>query len=98
MDSALLAVDVGNTNVTLGVFGYEGGDATLVHHWRLPTHREQTSDEVLVTLKGLCDLAGFPIERVCVLFAGFSLASGVLVVVALAGPAPRPPLPPAPGP
>jgi type III pantothenate kinase len=64
MESALLAVDVGNTNVTLGVFAYEGGDASLAHHWRLPTHREQTSDEVLVTLKGLCDLAGFPIASI----------------------------------
>ncbi len=64
MEPALLAVDVGNTNVTLGVFAYEGDDASLLHHWRLPTHREQTSDEVLVTLKGLCDLAGFPITNI----------------------------------
>lgn len=60
-DAALLAVDVGNTNVTLGVFTYAGPKAALAHHWRLATHREQTSDEVLVALKGLCDLAGFPI-------------------------------------
>jgi len=60
-DVALLAVDVGNTNVTLGVFAYSCGSAELLHHWRLATHREQTSDEVLVSLKGLCDLAGFPI-------------------------------------
>ena len=63
-DTALLAVDVGNTNVTLGVFSYHGAKAELVHHWRLATHREQTSDEVLVTLKGLCDLAGFPIAGI----------------------------------
>jgi len=64
MNDALLAVDVGNTNVTLGVFDYANGEATLAHHWRLPTHREQTSDEVLVMLKGLCDLAGFPITGI----------------------------------
>jgi type III pantothenate kinase len=63
-DAALLAVDVGNTNVTLGVFTYAGTKAELAHHWRLATHREQTSDEVLVTLKGLCDLAGFPIAGI----------------------------------
>ena len=64
MDAALLAVDVGNTNVTLGVFAYDGSEGSLMHHWRLPTHREQTSDEVLVTLKGLCDLAGFPMASI----------------------------------
>jgi type III pantothenate kinase len=64
MDAALLAIDVGNTNVTLGVFAYDGSEASLMHHWRLSTHREQTSDEVLVTLKGLCDLASFPIASI----------------------------------
>ena len=62
-EPALLAVDIGNTNVTLGIFVYAGGRAELAHHWRLATHREQTSDEVLVSLKGLCDLAEFPIAR-----------------------------------
>jgi type III pantothenate kinase len=37
----LLAVDVGNTNVKLGV--YDGSQ--LVAHWRLTTRREQTADE-----------------------------------------------------
>ncbi len=54
----LLAVDVGNTNVTMGVYRYENdGRAELAHHWRMATHREQTSDEVLVTLHGLFDIA-----------------------------------------
>ncbi len=38
----LLAVDVGNTNIVLGVFQ---GDR-LVHSWRLATFRERTSDEL----------------------------------------------------
>jgi len=37
----LLAVDVGNTNVKLGVFA----DRELVASWRLTTRREQTADE-----------------------------------------------------
>lgn len=37
----LLAVDVGNTNVKLGVYD----DARLVASWRLTTRREQTADE-----------------------------------------------------
>ena len=44
MTTFLLAVDVGNTNVSLGVFDYGGGEANLAHHWRLSTNREQTSD------------------------------------------------------
>jgi type III pantothenate kinase len=38
----LLAIDVGNTNVTIGVF--EGSQ--LVHHWRLAALRERTADEL----------------------------------------------------
>ena len=37
----LLAVDVGNTNVKLGVYD----DRRLVASWRLTTRREQTADE-----------------------------------------------------
>jgi len=38
----LLAIDVGNTNVTIGVF--DGN--TLTHHWRLAALRERTADEL----------------------------------------------------
>src|SRR3954469_3563025 len=38
----LLAIDVGNTNIVLGVF--EGDQ--LVESWRLATLRERTSDEI----------------------------------------------------
>jgi type III pantothenate kinase len=38
----LLAIDVGNTNVTIGVF--EG--STLEHSWRLAALRERTADEL----------------------------------------------------
>jgi type III pantothenate kinase len=38
----LLAIDVGNTNIVLGVFE---GDA-LIDSWRLATLRERTSDEI----------------------------------------------------
>jgi type III pantothenate kinase len=38
----LLAIDVGNTNVTIGVFDGE----RLVHSWRLAALRERTADEL----------------------------------------------------
>ncbi len=47
----LLAIDVGNTNIVIGVFR---GD-TLVHSWRLTTIRERTSDELGILLTSLCD-------------------------------------------
>jgi type III pantothenate kinase len=45
----LLAIDVGNTNIVLGVF--DGG--TLVESWRLQTLRERTSDELGLLVDGL---------------------------------------------
>ena len=45
----LLAIDVGNTNIVLGVF--EG--VSLVQSWRLQTLRERTSDELGLLVDGL---------------------------------------------
>src|SRR5712671_4150444 len=45
----LLAIDVGNTNIVLGVF--EG--TTLAHSWRLHTQRERTLDELGLLVDGL---------------------------------------------
>lgn len=42
----LLAVDVGNTNIVLGLFDLsKGPEAPLVCSWRLATSRERTADE-----------------------------------------------------
>ncbi|HPG28313.1 MAG: type III pantothenate kinase [Spirochaetaceae bacterium] len=49
-EPVLLVIDVGNTNVSLGVFDYHDGEGRLAQHWRLSTHREQTSDEVVISL------------------------------------------------
>src|SRR5947208_9812438 len=46
----LLAIDVGNTNIVLGVFD----GAALVESWRLQTLRERTADEVGLVIVGLC--------------------------------------------
>src|SRR5262245_55068796 len=45
----LLAIDVGNSNIVLGVFD----EATLVQSWRLQTLRERTSDEIGLLVDGL---------------------------------------------
>jgi len=49
----LLVIDIGNTNVSLGVFDYASGKGELEHHWRLSTHREQTSDELGISVHAL---------------------------------------------
>ncbi|PYR42234.1 MAG: type III pantothenate kinase [Acidobacteria bacterium] len=54
----LLAIDVGNTNIVIGVFD----GATLVQSWRLQTVRERTSDELGLLVDGL--FAHSRIERV----------------------------------
>jgi type III pantothenate kinase len=48
----LLGIDIGNTNLTLGVFV----ESTLLHTFRLQSRREQTSDEYAMALQGLLEL------------------------------------------
>jgi len=56
----LLALDAGNTNITIGVF--EG--KTLLNTWRLRTIREQTEDEWGVLLRSLFDLGSVRFDQV----------------------------------
>lgn len=62
-DSVLLAIDIGNTNVSMGAFDWRGKE-TLRDHWRLSTRREQTSDEVAVTLRSLFASSDLPSDQV----------------------------------
>lgn len=50
----LLAIDIGNTNIVLGVFK----EKELIQHWKIRTEREKTSDEYGVTLLNLFSLSG----------------------------------------
>ena len=50
----LLAVDVGNTNVVMGL--YRG--AELTQHWRLATDARRTADEYAALLRGVMELSG----------------------------------------
>jgi len=51
----LLAIDVGNTQVALGMFN----DAELVGHWRISTNPEATIDEVRWQMTGILGADGF---------------------------------------
>jgi type III pantothenate kinase len=56
----LLALDVGNTNVTIGAFVRE----KLAGRWRLRTIHEQTADEWGILLRNLFTLAGLHLADV----------------------------------
>ena len=56
----LLALDVGNTNVTIGAFAGE----KLVGRWRLRTIKEQTADEWGILLRNLFTLSSLDLTGV----------------------------------
>ena len=62
----LLAIDVGNTNIVLGVFD----GAKLVHSWRLLTLRERTADEVGLMTVGLFAHEKLPLESITAIVMG----------------------------
>jgi type III pantothenate kinase len=56
----LLALDVGNTNITIGAFD----GPKLAGRWRLRTIQEQTADEWGILLRNLFTLAGLDLTGV----------------------------------
>jgi type III pantothenate kinase len=56
----ILVVDVGNTNIVLGL--YQG--RTLTHHWRLSTNRSSTVDEYGILISNLFQLAVVRAEQI----------------------------------
>jgi type III pantothenate kinase len=74
----LLALDVGNTNTVLGLYRLDvaapapgaasaarpEGERELVAHWRVTTHRAQTSDEYGVLFVNLFNMHGLAVDQV----------------------------------
>ena len=56
----LLCIDVGNTNIVLGIFQ----DDTMRNHWRIRTERDMTSDELGILANNLLVPAQFDIHRI----------------------------------
>lgn len=56
----LLAIDIGNTNITLGVFDGDALSAT----WRLSTERSKTSDEYSATLMQMLQLRDMATQQI----------------------------------
>ncbi len=85
----LLAVDVGNTNIVVGVYDRD----RLVASGRISTHSPRTVDEYAITLGGLLDRLGVPPASVTrILIASVVPTATAGVVAALKGicrPTPR---------
>lgn len=56
----ILVMDVGNTNIVLGVYGSE----RLLHHWRLETDRHKTEDEFGMQIKMLLNDVGLGFQAI----------------------------------
>lgn len=56
----ILVIDVGNTNIVLGVFCGE----KLKHHWRIATDRHKTEDEFGILVKSLFHDVGLSIKEI----------------------------------
>src|ERR1700721_3386463 len=60
----LLALDVGNTNTTLGLYKLDGTKPELAANWRVATHRAQTVDEYGVVFVNLFEMHGMSPSQV----------------------------------
>jgi type III pantothenate kinase len=56
----LLVIDIGNTNIVLGVYQKK----KLIVHWRVETDRERTEDEYAALLKGLFAISDLKFEDI----------------------------------
>ncbi len=73
----MLAIDIGNTNITLGAFPVRppagGGAPRALATGRLSTHRHTTADEYGLSLRQYLEHAGLPLKAL----AGVAIASVV---------------------
>ena len=76
----LLVIDVGNTNTVLGVYDGE----TLLHHWRVYTDREKTSDEYAALMRNLFEGSRFSAAEIAAIAMASVVPPLILAVAALA--------------
>jgi len=56
----LLAIDIGNTNIAIGLFNKN----KLVEHWRIKSERDKTRDEYSILILELLSLAGWDKSKI----------------------------------
>jgi len=66
----LLAIDVGNTQTVIGLYGIEDGETKgtgaerdLLDHWRIATSAERTSDELALMVQEFLGFHGFSFDE-----------------------------------
>ena len=66
----LLAIDVGNTQTVIGLYGTDDGVTTgtgaerdLMDHWRIATSAERTSDELALLVQEFLGLPRLQLRR-----------------------------------
>ncbi len=69
----LLAIDIGNTNTSLGIFDGEN----LIEHWRIATVRERTADELGVLIRQMLALSNLNYQKISAIIVS-SVASAQL--------------------
>lgn len=62
--AVLLAIDVGNTNTVLGLYGDGPESSQLLHHFRIATNRSATSDEMSELMLSLVERRRIDPERI----------------------------------
>ena len=73
----LLAVDVGNTQTVIGLYGNDQHSHELVDHWRIATKAERTSDEHALLFQEFLSFAGHDWKTD---IRGVAISSGVPMV------------------
>ena len=92
----LLAIDVGNTETVIGLFGPESpnapdamgfarasGEHGLAFHWRISTDANRTPDELAMVLTQLLDLEGLDLREAV---NAIAIASSVPTVTTIDAP------------
>jgi type III pantothenate kinase len=73
----LLAIDVGNTQTVIGLYGDGTSSHELIDHWRIATNAERTSDEHALLFQEFLSFAGHDWQRD---IRGVAISSGVPMV------------------
>ncbi len=73
----LLAIDVGNTQTVIGLYGDDDSSHELLDHWRIATNHERTSDEHALLFQEFLSFAGRDWQTD---IAGVAISSGVPMV------------------
>lgn len=70
----LLAIDVGNTQTVVGLYGNGTKSHELIEHWRISTVASRTSDELATLIRELLSFAGHDWKKD---IGGIAVSSGV---------------------